>query len=305
MAKLCQGMESDGRMDPERQFGSPEDPPPVAQAGDRPVYYARVVAFGPTAVPKEYPELALARRPALVDVVIAVGLFLAMFFTPQAGELIHYVAARMPEYGMLWSNVIIGSASIGIVVLILVLRRHRPSSIGLNRIRWMTVAAAIAAVPACYIAMFATGMIYLLFQFLFTGLDFDSVIHEKQALLDLLPQFSITTMLLFGLLTGFHEELLFRGLLLTRFNAIFRNRAVAVVVCAILFGLVHTYQGFMGVLQTAAIGLALGTITTLSRSLWPAIVGHAIFNSIQLALLPFIKMYIDSVSEGVTSMPAG
>jgi CAAX protease family protein len=297
--------ESDELMEPGFEVRPPDDSPERSHDAELLVFSARAVTIAPDVALRVYPELDLPRSSAFVDLFVAISFFLIMFVTPQAGEVMSYVADRFPEYGVLWSNVIIGVASIGIVFVILLSRRQRLSTIGLGRFRWTTFAAAVGAVPACYAAMMMTGMMFFLFEMVFSGIDFQSVLEEKQALIDLMPQFSISTMLLFGLLTGFHEELLFRGLLLTRLNAIFRNRAVAVIVSAALFGLVHSYQGLMGVVQTASIGLALGTISTLSRSLWPAILGHAAFNSIQLAILPLIAPYLNGVTENVSSMPAG
>lgn len=268
---------------------------------------ANALAFrGPDVVaPKIYPELEMSQGSAAVDVVIAVGLFLAMLLSPQFVAMMHRLADRFPEYGMLWSNVIIGAASIGIVAAILICRRQGPSTLGLTRFRMSTLIGAVAAVPGCYAAMMGTGLLYVFYLFAFTDKGFDSVLADKQALIDVIPAFSLTTMLLFGVLTGFHEELLFRGLLLTRCNAIVRNRVVAVVVSAALFGSVHAYQGPMGVMQTAAIGLVLGTITTLTRSLWPAIIGHAAFNSMQLAMLPLLRTFLENAPIQTTTMPAG
>ncbi|MCB9854003.1 MAG: CPBP family intramembrane metalloprotease [Phycisphaerales bacterium] len=277
---------------------------PSARCGD--VFLARPFFGVPELLaPKVYPEIEMSRSSALVDVVIAVGLFVAMFISPQVEALMDEVATRFPTYGRLWSNTIIGGGAIGIVAAILLARRQRPAAVGLGRFGTPAIWGTIAAVPGCYVAMLGTGILYSIYLTFFTDLGVESMLADKQALLDVIPDFSLTTMLLFGVLTGFHEELLFRGLLLTRFNAIARNRAAGVVICAALFGLVHAYQGPVGILQTAAIGLVLGTITTLSKSLWPAIIGHAAFNSIQLAMLPFLKKVLEELTHASTTLPSG
>ncbi|HPF40041.1 MAG TPA: CPBP family intramembrane metalloprotease [Phycisphaerae bacterium] len=277
--------------------------PPVvysARAPDGPVVYAaRPIA--PRS--RDYPDVDMTRSAGAVDLIIAVGLFAVMFILPQVEDLMAYVAETFPTYGVLWSNVIIGLGSIGIVSGILIARRQGPASLGLARFNRATLLGTMAALPGCYIAMLGAGVLYAICYIVFAEAGAESIIADKQVLLDVLPDFSITTMLLFGVLTGIHEELLFRGLLLTRFNALTRNRAASVIACAVLFGMVHAYQGPMGMLQTSAIGLVLGTITTMTRSLWPAILGHAMFNSLQLALLPLVKPLLENAAHA-TSAPA-
>ncbi|MCA9255214.1 MAG: CPBP family intramembrane metalloprotease [Phycisphaerales bacterium] len=263
------------------------------------VYAARPI--GPLS--RDYPDVDMTRSAGAADLLIAVGLFAAMFILPQVGYLMDYVAETFPTYGMLWSNVIIGLGSIGIVSAILIARRQGPASLGLARFNGATLLGILAALPGCYVAMLGAGLLYAICHILFSQASAETIIADKQVLLDVLPDFSITTMLLFGVLTGIHEELLFRGLLLTRFNALTRNKAASVLACAVLFGMVHAYQGPMGMLQTGAIGLVLGTITTMTRSLWPAIIGHATFNSLQLALLPLVKPILENAAQA-TSAPA-
>lgn len=245
----------------------------------------------------------MTRGAAALDLAIAVILFVGMMVAPPFRWIIEWVANHFPEYGILWSNVIIGLVTVAIVACILQVRKQRPASVGLGRFRTGTLMGAALAVPGCYLAMFAVGILYSFYLVLFTNSNFDAVIEGKRELMAVIPDFSLTTMLLFGVLTGFHEELLFRGLLLTRFNAIVRNRWLAVVICATLFGAVHAYQGTMGIMQTATIGLVLGIITTRTRSLWPAIIGHAVFNSMQLAMLPLLKPLFDQLTSGPPSMP--
>ena len=81
------------------------------------------------------------------------------------------------------------------------------------------------------------------------------------------------------------EELLFRGVILTGLLRRYRT-APAVVCSAILFAVVHLNPcqlpaGF-------ATGLFLGWLFSRTRSLWPCIAMHAIFNA-QMALLPVLR----------------
>lgn len=50
----------------------------------------------------------------------------------------------------------------------------------------------------------------------------------------------------------------------------------AVLLSSVLFGLGHAYQGIVGILRTAIIGLAFGAGCALTKSLWWLVVAHVI-----------------------------
>jgi len=59
-------------------------------------------------------------------------------------------------------------------------------------------------------------------------------------------------------------------------------------VAAILFGLGHLPQGGIAVCVTAILGLGLGAIMVLHRSIWPAVIAHGLFDATSLALIPLV-----------------
>lgn len=67
---------------------------------------------------------------------------------------------------------------------------------------------------------------------------------------------------------------------------------LALVPVAILFGLGHTPQGWVGVAATTVLGLGLGAIMLLHRSLWDAVLAHGFFNATTFALLPWLAHLI-------------
>jgi membrane protease YdiL (CAAX protease family) len=85
------------------------------------------------------------------------------------------------------------------------------------------------------------------------------------------------------------EEMLFRGFLQTRLQALFgTGRAAglaAVLLQAVLFGLAHAYQGPTGILTTGAIGLAFGLVVLRTRSLWPVMVAHGLIDTVSMLAL--------------------
>jgi membrane protease YdiL (CAAX protease family) len=81
--------------------------------------------------------------------------------------------------------------------------------------------------------------------------------------------------LLVSLAAGFCEELVFRGYLQRQFHAATGSIAAAVVLQAIVFGLVHSYQGWKPVLVITVLGVLYGTLVALRRDLPASMIAHA------------------------------
>ncbi|PCI64014.1 MAG: hypothetical protein COB37_03435 [Kordiimonadales bacterium] len=90
---------------------------------------------------------------------------------------------------------------------------------------------------------------------------------------------------------GFTEELLFRGILLSRFEKLFSKApfaiGIAIILQAILFGQQHLYyQGIGGALATGSIALVSGIFYVfLKRNIWPLTLSHGLANTLGLTLL--------------------
>lgn len=85
-------------------------------------------------------------------------------------------------------------------------------------------------------------------------------------------------------LAALAEETAFRGYLLTRVTDVFgcgrAATAVAILVSAVLFGLIHTEQGMVGVLLATLDGAAFGVLRVATGTLWAAVLAHGFINSI-------------------------
>jgi membrane protease YdiL (CAAX protease family) len=77
-------------------------------------------------------------------------------------------------------------------------------------------------------------------------------------------------------LIGFREELIFRGYLINRFERIFNSTFAAVIFSSLLFGFMHLYQGWYGVISTASLGLVYAIFFARFRRLWPLVAAHAV-----------------------------
>jgi membrane protease YdiL (CAAX protease family) len=88
---------------------------------------------------------------------------------------------------------------------------------------------------------------------------------------------------------GIIEEIFFRLLMPLTWFALTGNVITALLVSAVLFGLVHAYQGVVGVLATMAIGAVLTMVYLATQQIWIAIFLHALIDLRVLVFLPLAK----------------
>jgi membrane protease YdiL (CAAX protease family) len=75
-------------------------------------------------------------------------------------------------------------------------------------------------------------------------------------------------------LIGCAEEVVYRGYLRRQLTALSGNRAFAVLMQALLFGVAHGEQGPWAVARFAAYGIAFGYVAERERSILPCVVCH-------------------------------
>lgn len=78
-----------------------------------------------------------------------------------------------------------------------------------------------------------------------------------------------------SLTAGICEELVFRGFLIPALLAVSGSTALAVGLSSTVFGLLHAYQGVVGVVRTGLLGLLLALPFLLTGSILPSILAHA------------------------------
>jgi membrane protease YdiL (CAAX protease family) len=67
-----------------------------------------------------------------------------------------------------------------------------------------------------------------------------------------------------------------------------RGQMVAVALIAVLFGAAHLQLGVLGAILAGLLGLFLGVIIIVHRSIWPAVIAHGLLDATTFALIPFI-----------------
>ncbi len=103
-------------------------------------------------------------------------------------------------------------------------------------------------------------------------------IRESRLLAELLPR-TLTEKGIFAglsLAAGVGEELAFRGYLLPTLAGVTGSPWGAALLSSVVFGILHAYQGWLGVVRTGVLGLLLAASFLISGTLWPAILAHAI-----------------------------
>ncbi|AUP80256.1 CPBP family intramembrane glutamic endopeptidase [Flavivirga eckloniae] len=97
-------------------------------------------------------------------------------------------------------------------------------------------------------------------------------------------------------LAGFAEELIWRGYIMTQIAVLLGGTRLSWVISLLIsstaFGLLHFYQGPVGIVQTGVVGLLLGIIFILNgkRSLWLNCIVHGLINTISM-----VSIYMGAV----------
>ena len=93
---------------------------------------------------------------------------------------------------------------------------------------------------------------------------------------------------LLALNAGFSEELFFRLLLPLLLTLVIGSAAIAFALAATIFGFIHIYQGWIGVVATTILGLVLTGLYLGAESLWLPIVAHVAIDLMNLVVRPTI-----------------
>lgn len=214
------------------------------------------------------------RRPALVRPEAPAENARTVLRVVALLELVAAIAAALADW-FIPSLVLSAMAALS-----LALRRSGPSTLGFHRpARPWRLAGEMAACAAALTALDIGLLIPIA----------NHVSGEHQDTSDFTDLQGNVTMLVVFLVLGwtlaaFAEELAFRGYLYTRIIDVLGSGWWAVVaallVPSVVFGALHTEQGFVGALIAACDAFIFGILRVWKRTLWAPILAHGFDNTI-------------------------
>jgi membrane protease YdiL (CAAX protease family) len=83
---------------------------------------------------------------------------------------------------------------------------------------------------------------------------------------------------LLSVAAGVGEELTYRAYVIPVLALLLGSPWGAAALSSVAFGVLHAYQGWLGVLRTAVLGFLLAASFLVSGSLWPAVLAHTILD---------------------------
>jgi membrane protease YdiL (CAAX protease family) len=102
---------------------------------------------------------------------------------------------------------------------------------------------------------------------------------------------------------GLVEELLFRLGMPALLFGITGDGVSAFAIASVLFGLLHIYQKFWGVLGAIILGLLFSLLYLLTGSIWVVVVVHAFVDLRSLVLLPLVAQGVWNTTTDATPPP--
>ncbi|HET6940411.1 MAG TPA: type II CAAX endopeptidase family protein [Nocardioides sp.] len=163
----------------------------------------------------------------------------------------------------------------------LVVRRQGPSSLGLRRPRRAHLVAGTAGFAVLW-SVFQLAVTMPVANHLSGERQDMGVFADVQGDVGLL----VLLVVLSWTLGAFVEELAFRGFLLTRLRELLGSGrvalAVAVLVSSVLFGILHSEQGLVGVVVVALDGIAFCALRLGYGTVWASVLAHGFNNTLGL-----------------------
>jgi membrane protease YdiL (CAAX protease family) len=189
-------------------------------------------------------------------------------------------------YGVQYVGVLTTSAGMVLIAVLLRWRRQTLADIG-----WRFVFRGRQLWSRTLEVMGVTGLTIVVGMML-VGMIFGA--PDQSAAVNQLPDniwlFLLDVTFLTWVFIAFGEELIFRGMMLSRLETLFGLQGRANIVAAslaqgVLFGAGHASQGVTGMIITGAIGTALAVyfMTRGQRSLIPLVLSHGIIDTAVLS----------------------
>lgn len=229
--------------------------------------------------------LHLAAMAAAVPTALATTYLLMAMIV--GGELSFRNPALQNATAGMAGTIFIGVGLSAVALLLVGFARAGSGALGVaSRCVWLDVLLG----PAVTAASFAAFYVLLFFAWAFWPDAFRQLAKNNERIELMMPDVSTVTLCLTMVVVAAYEELLFRGFLLTHLRRITRRWWAAVLLSSALFAAIHVGEGVGTQSPATAVPLFLiailwSGVTIWRRSLIPAILGHALFNMLQVIFL--------------------
>ena len=147
---------------------------------------------------------------------------------------------------------------------------------------WMTLGAFAVQIAVAI----PVGIIGVL-----TGVMDREASQRSEALGAIAGQGSVAEFVVGIAIAAAFEEVAFRGFLTPRMRTLTGSWPVSIAIVSVVFGLGHTYEGLLAVVQTAFLGAYFSAVLLARRRLLGPTVAHAGFNT---AMFLLVRLVIDS-----------
>jgi membrane protease YdiL (CAAX protease family) len=199
-----------------------------------------------------------------------------------SGVAVSLLAAAFPGLPLPLLLLVQGAVVLAGLTALLARNGQKWRDVGLKRLTVLDPLRALVVFAACA----ATNLVLTLSVYLTAPGQVETHVDRLESIAKVLAgELSMTAVAATMFLVGVYEELSARGFLLARCRTALGGVWAPVLLSSIVFGLGHLYQGILGVLQTAAIGVILALYTVHWGTLWPAILAHALLNTLSIAAL--------------------
>ncbi|NLX13174.1 MAG: CPBP family intramembrane metalloprotease [Phycisphaerales bacterium] len=235
-----------------------------------------------------FPEARLVQRMpmpmprwrALLELVVMVPVGILLMFL--LFQMLALVTGKAESGSELAHNIIPGISFLVVGLSILRLAGHHCTTVGWTFRHWLVnIGLGMAALIPTYLLLFCAGMILVLLS---------PELMEKQAetqtlIKQVVPDMPFTVLALMMFWVTFWEEFVFRGFLLTRLHALFGGWWLAVPVGALIFGVLHLWQGPLTAVVIGLLGLVMGALFVWRKSLLPGWAFHFAHNVLIVQLV--------------------
>ena len=233
-------------------------------------------------------DAELGTDAALLDTVVAIltGLLSLRYLEPVVASFV--IDPYDPrDLVRIWLIPRVFSAIVAVTVVFGTLRLRHLSlrTIGIKRQGiGHQVFAGVCTVPFAYGAVLLTAGLAILLQNLSGHSNLVSYSNElKGQLMD-----ATAPGIAFGILIAgaVQEEILFRGIVLTRLRRVLGKWRFAVVISSIIFSATHLDMGYGQALSAFGLSIVWSCLYIRLKSILSTIVGHLVFNSMQVFIVP-------------------